>query len=191
MNQDIIENPDSPLYGRVEVFISDNGKTLKEYGLTSDKVHIFPNKNAGGAGGFTRGLIEIFRCPEKGITHALLMDDDVVIEPQALERTYMLLALRRETYQDMFVGGAMLRLDEQAVQFEAGAVWHADTGMMHPLKSGLDLRNCESCLYNEMEEYVNYMPGGTAAFRLRRRQMITCHYHCLLRWMMWSMVSGI
>ena len=65
LNQDIIENPDSPLYGRVEVFISDNGQTLEEYGLASEKIHIVRNKNAGGAGGFTRGLIEILKQPDR------------------------------------------------------------------------------------------------------------------------------
>lgn len=154
MNQDIIENPDSPLYGRVEVFISDNGKTLKEYGLTSDKVHIFPNKNAGGAGGFTRGLIEIFRCPEKGITHALLMDDDVVIDTSSLLRTAVILSLLKEEYASAFIGGAMLRSDQRNIQVESGASWNA--GSLVALKANLDLRLWQSCLINEQEEYREY-----------------------------------
>lgn len=167
LQNEIMDNKDSVLYGRLEVFVSDNGKTLDAAEFIHERVHLYPNRNVGGAGGFTRCLLEMKKsAAQTGVTHALLMDDDVVIEPQALERTYMLLALRRETYQDMFVGGAMLRLDEQAVQFEAGAVWHADTGMMHPLKSGLDLRNCESCLYNEMEEYVNYNAWWYCCFPL-------------------------
>ena len=154
MNQDIIENPDSPLYGRVEVFISDNGKTLKEYGLTSDKVHIFPNKNAGGAGGFTRGLIEILRCPEKGITHALLMDDDVVIDTSSLLRTAVILSLLKEEYASAFIGGAMLRSDQRNIQVESGASWNA--GSLVALKANLDLRLWQSCLINEQEEYREY-----------------------------------
>lgn len=165
---EIIEKEDSVLYGHLEVFVSDNGKSLDAKALDHVHIHLYPNRNVGGAGGFTRCLLEMKEsAAQTGVTHALLMDDDVVIEPQALERTYMLLALRRETYQDLFIGGAMLRLDEQAVQFEAGAVWHADTGMMHPLKSGLDLRSCESCLYNEIEEYANYNAWWYCCFPLQ------------------------
>lgn len=164
---EIINKKDSVLYGHLEVFLSDNGRSLDVAEFADEHIHLHPNRNVGGAGGFTRCLLEMKKSAvQTGVTHALLMDDDVVIEPQALERTYMLLALSRETYRDLFVGGAMLRLDEQAVQFEAGAVWHADTGMMHPRKSGLDLRSCESCLYNEMEEQADYNAWWYCCFPL-------------------------
>jgi len=166
LREEILENPESVLYGRLEVFVSDNGKTLDAAACKNSHVHLYPNRNLGGAGGFTRCLIEMKRRGHPGITHALLMDDDIVIEPQALERTYMLLALCREAYLDAFIGGAMLRLDQQSIQFEAGAVWHPDTGMMSPLKSGLDLRSCESCLYNEIEESANYHAWWYCCFPL-------------------------
>ena len=80
----------------------------------------------GGAGGFTRDLIEILEHNDIfQITHILLMDDDIVIEPESLVRTFMLLCLLREEYLDAFIGGAMLRLDRQYIQVEAGAVWDA------------------------------------------------------------------
>ncbi len=164
---EIINQKDSVLYGHLEVFISDNGRSLDAAEAADGHLHLYPNRNVGGAGGFTRCLLEMKKsAAQTGVTHALLMDDDIVIEPQVLERTYMLLALRKEACQDLCVGGAMLRLDEQAVQFEAGAVWHADTGMMHPLKSGLDLRSCENCLDNEMEEYANYNAWWYCCFPL-------------------------
>lgn len=59
------------------------------------------------------------------ITHVLLMDDDIVIEPEALVKTYTLLTLLKDTYIDTFIGGAMLRLDRQYIQVESGAVWDA------------------------------------------------------------------
>jgi hypothetical protein len=59
MNRDIIENPKNPVYGHLDIFISDNGQTLDVNAMQSDRVHIFPNRNVGGAGGFTRGMIEI------------------------------------------------------------------------------------------------------------------------------------
>lgn len=154
LRRDIIENQDSPLYGGVEVFIADNGRSLGEYGLDSAHIHIFPNKNTGGAGGFTRGLIEILKRPGQGITHALLMDDDVVVDTASILRTAAILALLKEEYVSAFVGGAMLRADQRNMQIESGASWNA--GNLVPLKANLDLRLWQNCLINEQEEYREY-----------------------------------
>lgn len=154
MRQDIIENPQSPLYGRVEMFIADNGKTLESYGLADEKIHIYENKNAGGAGGFTRGMIEILKQPDKGITHILLMDDDVIIDTASILRTAAILSLLKEEYASAFIGGAMLRSDQRNIQVESGAAWNA--GNLVPLKQDLDLRLWQNCLLNEQEEYREY-----------------------------------
>lgn len=155
LNETILENELSPLYGHLEVFIADNGKTLDVTGLQSDKIHIYPNKNLGGSGGFTRDIIEISQNNSKyHITHVLLMDDDIVIEPESLVKTYMLLSLIKDEYENAFIGGAMLRIDQQYRQVEAGASWNG--GNLNSLKSGLDLRSCDSCLYNETEEYAEF-----------------------------------
>lgn len=155
LNEAILENECSPLHGHLEVFIADNGKSLDMERLKSDKIHIYPNRNLGGAGGFTRDIIEMSRNNDKyHITHTLLMDDDIVIEPEALVKTYMLLSLIKDEYKDAFIGGAMLRLDQQYRQVESGASWNG--GNLNSLKSGLDLRFCEGCLYNETEEYTEF-----------------------------------
>ena len=154
IRRDIIENPESSLYGRLELFISDNGKTLEPYDLAGEKIHIFPNKNAGGAGGFTRGMIEILKRPERGITHILLTDDDVVVDTASILRTAVLLSLLKEEYADAFIGGAMLRSDQRNIQVESGASWNA--GNLIPLKQNLDLRLWQNCLLNEQEEYREY-----------------------------------
>lgn len=155
LNEEIIENENSPLFGRLEVFISDNGQSLGEYRLSSDKVHVVNNKNAGGAGGFTRGLMEIIKRPDRnGITHALLMDDDVVIDTASIVKTAALLSLLKEAYKDAFVGGAMLRADQRNIQVESGASWNA--GNLISLKAGLDLRLWQNCLKNEQEEYREF-----------------------------------
>ena len=155
LNEAILENECSPLHGHLEVFIADNGKSLDMERLKSDKIHIYPNRNLGGAGGFTRDIIEMSRNNDKyHITHTLLMDDDIVIEPEALVKTYMLLSLIKDEYKDAFIGGAMLRLDQQYKQVESGASWNG--GNLNSLKSGLDLRFCEGCLYNETEEYTEF-----------------------------------
>lgn len=138
-----------------QVFLIDNAGTLEANKFPMDYIHLIRNKNVGGAGGFTRGLIEIKKLQKKeGYTHALLMDDDVVIEVESLFRTWTLLSLLKEEYRGAFVGGAMLRLDKAYIQVESGAVWNR--GYLISRKSGLDLRSVESCLYNETEEKIDY-----------------------------------
>lgn len=155
LKESILENKSSVLNQKIEIFISDNGQSLEKERLETDKIHIYPNRNLGGAGGFTRNLIEIMEHNKDfQITHILLMDDDIVIEPESLVRTYILLSLVKEEYKDAFIGGAMLRLDIQYLQVEAGASWNG--GQLVSLKHGLDLRKCEACLYNEIEEYTEF-----------------------------------
>lgn len=155
LNESIFANESSPLWGHMEVFIADNGKSLDRAQLQSESIHIYPNRNLGGAGGFTRDMIEMMQNnAQYQLTHVLLMDDDIVIEPEALARTYVVLSLIKEEYKDAFIGGAMLRIDQQYRQIEAGASWNG--GALDSLKCGLDLRTCDACLYNEVEEYSEF-----------------------------------
>lgn len=155
LKESILENTDSVMYDRLEVFIADNGQTLDREKLSGEKIHINPNRNLGGAGGFTRDLIEILKHNDDlKITHVLLMDDDIVIEPEALVRTYTILSLLKDEYIDAFVGGAMLRLDQQYIQVESGACWNG--GQLVSLKNNLDLTLSENCLFNEVEEYREF-----------------------------------
>lgn len=152
----LLENTTSQLYGHLEVFISDNGKTLDIPRLSTEQIHIIKNKNTGGAGGFTRGLIEILNANENSsnITHVLLMDDDILIEPESLIKTYNILSLLKSEYSEAFIGGAMLRNDKQNIQVESGAAWYA--GSLESLKVGLNMNESEACIYNEVEEYREF-----------------------------------
>ncbi len=148
------------LRGGVRIYVVDNAGTLEKNELTADStlenhICLIKNRNVGGSGGFTRGLLEIRRDMEKyGHTHALLMDDDIVIEPEAVFRTWRLLSLLKEEYKGAFVGGAMLRLDFPYLQTESGAAWNS--GDLISRKQGMDLRFIEACLFNEIEESVDF-----------------------------------
>src|SRR6185437_8080062 len=68
-----------------------------------DRLQLVEQDNFGGAGGFTRCLLE---ATDMGnATHVLLMDDDAVIEPECVLRAAAFLSLAR---QDLAVGGYML-----------------------------------------------------------------------------------
>lgn len=155
LNNTILNDPENPLSDHIQLFISDNGKTLPAEELNSDKIHIVPNKNVGGAGGFSRGMIEVLKHSESfPATHIIMMDDDIIIETESLFRTYMLLRCRKPKYISAFVGGAMLRLDQPTIQVESGASWNG--GRLISNKSGLRLSGLDACLYNEIEEYTEY-----------------------------------
>lgn len=163
LKKSFLERSDSFLYDKLEVFISDNAHTLDIEKLSTDKIHIVQNKNVGGAGGFTRGMIEIKRVSDKkNITHILVMDDDIVIEPESIFRTCTLLSCLKDEYKNTFIGGAMLRLDKRYIQTESGAMWNG--GEIISLKGGLDLRSLDACLFNEFEEHAQFNAWWFCAF---------------------------
>ena len=162
-----IENDDAELVDKLMVYISDNGKTLALEELSGSNVRVFPNKNVGGAGGFTRGLMEISKEKEQTkVTHVLLMDDDVIIQPESIYRTYAMWALLKSDYLASVIGGGVLNLDRPWAQIESGAYWNI--GEVKARKSGLDLRKVESCLRNEIEEYVDFQGWWYCSFSMER-----------------------
>lgn len=156
LKEQILENPDSPLYRHLYVHISDNAKTLDPSVADGTIVKITPNKNAGGVGGFTRGIIEAMsRAKERDISHVLLMDDDAMIEPGSLETTYTFLSVLKEEYKDYTLAGSIIQLNKPYLQYEEGAQWNE--GGIQALKHKVDLRDVKVLLLNEDEsEKVEY-----------------------------------
>lgn len=152
ISKNILENPASPLYGKTEVFISDNASTLGDSLKGYSHVKVMPNENVGGVGGFTRGMLEAMK--KESITHILIMDDDAVIETSALERTYQFLSLLKEEYYNYTIGGELLRENTPWIQYEAGAVWKR--GRIKALHHHLNLKNMKDLLKNEEEETIEY-----------------------------------
>ncbi len=153
LNEAIMGNADSPLYGRLEIFVSDNARTLDAAALESECVHIFPNKNAGGSGGFARGMMEILKSG-KPFTHVLVMDDDVLVSPEAMERMARFLMLIRPEHAGKTVAGAMMRLDMRNLQHENGGCWNGwYTESVHTY---MDMCRLENVVENERERPVDY-----------------------------------
>ena len=161
----ILENEASPLYGKMDVFLVDNGRTLKNEETETGRIFLFPNKNAGGTGGFTRGILEILKRKEKsGYTHMIFMDDDARLIPDAFVRCYALLSFIREEYKDSAVAGALLDEDIPYLQQEAGAYYR--NGHHIQAKASFDLRNPETVQNNETAEPVDYAGWWLACFPL-------------------------
>lgn len=132
VKSEILEGDDS-IAQNFHMFVIDNGRTLDAAALSEGSVSVLPNANAGGAGGFARGMIEVLKRDE-GFTHVLLMDDDVSISTESLKRTFNLLSLATGKYQDAFINGAMLISEEPNRQFE-DVSYVTGTGVYRKVKS--------------------------------------------------------
>lgn len=152
---EIIHNADSPLYNRLEIYISDNGQTVPLDTFPEEKVHLYPNRNVGGAGGFTRDMIEaLFKRKDSPFTHMILMDDDIILDCNVLERTYAFLQLMKEEYRNAMLGGELFELDERYLQFEAGASFRKTVIQSYHQK--WDMRIPDAVSANEIESPLNF-----------------------------------
>ena len=135
---------------QIDIFIVDNGRTLTKDICSEPYIHLIPNRNLGGSGGFTRGMIEA--C-EHGATHILLMDDDIVLDPNTVYKTFNILKILKEEHKDAFILGGMLDSNKPTMQYEAGSVYN---GRFTKRKDGLDLVSERSLLFNDFFERTDY-----------------------------------
>lgn len=154
LQERILKNIHSPLYGHLKVFITDNAGTIAPETVQDDNIFICHNPNIGGAGGFTRGLLEILNYREDKITNVIFMDDDVEIEVEGIVRTFCLLKLLKNEFLNSFIAGAMLRLDKPYIQHENGALWNM--GNCKFVNRGLNLRHFKNVVYNELDAERDY-----------------------------------
>lgn len=125
------------------VMVIDNGQTLPEKQGT--QLQIIHNRNYGGSGGFTRGLMEQV---DQGINdYVLMMDDDILIETSSLERVYALCRHRKSEFQMQMIAGSMMSMEEPTIQHENTAYW--GKVRLHSLGQGLDLTSLDDLIQND------------------------------------------
>jgi len=115
----------------MHMFVVDNGKSAGIQATAN--VTPIENENLGGAGGFTRGLLE---ARARGFSHCLFMDDDASTLTDAFDRTWIFLAYA--TDPGTAVAGAMISTRHAWAFWENGAVFDAGC---KPLYGGTDLRD--------------------------------------------------
>lgn len=91
---------------KLHLYVIDNGKTLSQE-LDNSYVDIVFNMNAGGAGGFCRGLMF---ANDNQYSRCLFMDDDVEIFPESFFRTLVLAEYFKEEYKDAFISSPMMSI---------------------------------------------------------------------------------
>jgi galactofuranosylgalactofuranosylrhamnosyl-N-acetylglucosaminyl-diphospho-decaprenol beta-1,5/1,6-galactofuranosyltransferase len=85
--------------------------------IVKSKLRLVEQGNYGGAGGFTRSILEARSVPEA--THMILMDDDAIIEPESVFRAAAFLSLACE---EIAVGGQMLDMLRRVDVYESGGL---------------------------------------------------------------------
>ncbi len=133
------------------VYVIDNGNTLETQ--TDSFIQVIPNKNVGGSGGFTRGLLE---AEQEEATHVILMDDDIVFHPETMEQMTMFLSILKKEWKESWFSAAMITLDQPEKQYEMGAIWDGKKSIGK--KQGVDLRKRENLLTNMENQEIQY--GG-------------------------------
>ena len=125
------------------VMIIDNGRTLPE--IRNEQLQVIHNRNYGGSGGFTRGLME--QVNQGTNNYVLMMDDDILIETSSLERVYALCRHVKKQYAQQMIAGSMMSMDEPTIQYENTAYWGKIR--LHALGKNFDLTKTDYLLQND------------------------------------------
>ena len=127
---------------KIDIAVVDNGGTLSPEDVKG--ALLIKNRNLGGTGGFTRGLIHYQESGKH--THCLFMDDDASCEAGAIFRSMSF--MRHAISPKVSLSGAMLFENIKFMQWENGA-WF--DGGCHSLKRDFDLRDPKKLWENEEE----------------------------------------
>ena len=132
------------------VSVIDNGRTLQAPLSADYRIRLYANPNAGGAGGFARGMIEALDA-EMQPTHLLMMDDDVNVLPEAFVRTHNLIAVVTPEYEEAFLSGAMLSMAwADAMGEDVGVI--RINGVFGPVKPPRCMSDLSCIVANEATE---------------------------------------
>lgn len=166
------------LYGKLSIRIVDNASELPMTG--KENIKLYHNPNTGGSGGFTRGIVET-RKEEKeyGITHVVLMDDDVEFVMESFYRLYALLAFLKADYQEEVIAGRMFRMDRKWIQYTAAEIWNA--GKIEHIGWNLDMiekKNLQNINENTGAEYSGWWFSCFPMKFVRENTPLPFFLHC-------------
>ena len=142
------------------IFVIDNGRTLSEEDVLG--ATLLPNKNVGGSGGFTRGIMEVLKRNDE-YTHVLLTDDDIRFHTEVFLRTLAVIRYAVSP-EKLTIGASMIRLDQTYYQHEYGADWMGYT--LTSRNNGFDLRDKLALLLNAESGLPDYTAWWFNCFSL-------------------------
>lgn len=165
-----------PISEHFHMHVVDNGRTLDAASIEDERVRVHANPNAGGAGGFARGMIEALEQTPKA-THVLLMDDDVSISPESILRTFNLLSIVNDEYAEAFLSGAMMNMDEPN-RFYEDLGFVATCGKYYPVKKEAYVDALHDCI--AVEAYLLKEPDAAHFNVDRMTQTYAAWWYCVI-----------
>lgn len=156
ISETLLSDPD--LQDKISLFVIDNSQNIEKH--EAGKANVIPNKNLGGSGGFTRGLLHL---KDNGYTHCLFMDDDASCEIEGIRRAYIIQLFAKA--DNLAVAGALMMETEPYRLYEKGAYFRK---FCRPLKAGLDMRDIHHLLLAEVPEFVGYGAWWFFAFPIEK-----------------------
>lgn len=155
LRQNIIDNKQSMLFGKIFVYIANQGGSIRQTVQTDSFVKIFDQGDFGASAGFARGMIEAKKeASQTGITHIIVMDDDIILDSRVIERLYCFLRLLKDEYKDAIIGSGNIDALYRYIQIEFGGLWN--NGHPTMLHHNTDLRKWDLVVRNDVNNRVEY-----------------------------------
>jgi galactofuranosylgalactofuranosylrhamnosyl-N-acetylglucosaminyl-diphospho-decaprenol beta-1,5/1,6-galactofuranosyltransferase len=109
--------------------VHDHRRYKETVERANGRLSVIEQLNLGGAGGFTRCILEV--CKDPSVTHILLTDDDAIIDSESVLRTARFLALCKA---DVAVAGHLLDRQNPAELVEVGGSYDTTVAAMSPAR---------------------------------------------------------
>ncbi len=145
----VVADPEAAASMRRLIVVNQGRRGLREHRAVSpaarrlgERLQVIEQGNLGGAGGFTRGMIEALGSDANpsDFTHVMLLDDDVIFESDTLVRMSAFLSLARE---DVVLGGHMLDSVQPMKLYEGGAIFDERRWFVQPIQHDLDITSTD------------------------------------------------
>ena len=137
--------------GIKHVIVVDNGRNVAlPSHLSKDKFTVIPNKNLGGTGGFTRGMMEAHK---RGYSHMFIMDDDITLIPEVTEKAVSLISSLNNNHKNDWLGFSMILANNPLIQHELGSTYN---GYRREGKLNRDLSKLSDLYKNQIKKRYNY-----------------------------------
>lgn len=141
LKESLFFDSSSYLKGKLSIRICDNASELEE--VKEGLIKVYRNRNTGGSGGFSYGIAKTIEDKnEYGISHVVLMDDDVSVINETFYRLFSFLSMIKEEYHQEVIAGRMFRKDKKNIQYTAAEVWNG--GVIKHIGHNLDMCSIEN-----------------------------------------------
>lgn len=150
---------DEDIRSKIRLVVVDNSNNLSIEEVGPAK--LIPNKNLGGSGGFTRGLLDL---KKQGFSHCLFMDDDGSCEIECIRRTFVILTY--STADNLAISGVLLPENSSYLIHEKGGYFDLYGGRSN--KHGVSAKSFEELLSTDDGfECINYGAWCFFAFPIK------------------------